>query len=193
MNTYQPTPDFYNDYIAHYNHNHDPRNGQFTTGSGVLYSNKLNRQRKQAEALKERVNKRQERITNRRGKKVDKLISKAKTDEEKQKLEELKNNRKKIADSLDKGYQKYIDTIDDYKNAKDKARENKQYKNSSEYKNAKIAYNKQQRSDLAGVPGSLLTGGIYRPADYTATKYASDMLNANKQQTIGNLKKRKRK
>lgn len=34
MNIYQSTPDFYNDYIAHFNKNHDPKNGQFTTGSG---------------------------------------------------------------------------------------------------------------------------------------------------------------
>lgn len=44
MNTYiyTSTPDFYNDYIQHYNHNHDPRNGQFTTGpgGGVITSEK---------------------------------------------------------------------------------------------------------------------------------------------------------
>lgn len=34
MQIYQSTPDFYNDYIAHFNKNHDPKNGQFTTGSG---------------------------------------------------------------------------------------------------------------------------------------------------------------
>lgn len=34
MIKYTPTPDYYNDYICHYNHNHDPKNGQFTTGSG---------------------------------------------------------------------------------------------------------------------------------------------------------------
>ena len=34
MNTYyQATPDFYNDYISHYNHNHDPKNGRFSRGS----------------------------------------------------------------------------------------------------------------------------------------------------------------
>lgn len=34
MITYISTPDFYNDYIKHYNPNHDPRNGQFTSGPG---------------------------------------------------------------------------------------------------------------------------------------------------------------
>lgn len=34
MKTYTATPDFYRDYICHYNHNHDPRNGQFTSGNG---------------------------------------------------------------------------------------------------------------------------------------------------------------
>lgn len=34
MINYTPTPDYYNEYICHYNHNHDPRNGQFTTGDG---------------------------------------------------------------------------------------------------------------------------------------------------------------
>ena len=32
MINYTPTPDFYNDYICHYNHNHDPKNGQFAKG-----------------------------------------------------------------------------------------------------------------------------------------------------------------
>lgn len=34
MNTYQSTPDFYRDYIQHFNKNHDPKNGQFTSGHG---------------------------------------------------------------------------------------------------------------------------------------------------------------
>ena len=34
MITYQSTPDFYNDYIQHFNPFHDPRNGQFTNGRG---------------------------------------------------------------------------------------------------------------------------------------------------------------
>lgn len=34
MKTYTPTPDYYNDYICHFNKNHDPKNGQFTTGPG---------------------------------------------------------------------------------------------------------------------------------------------------------------
>ena len=34
MINYTPTPDFYNDYICHYNHNHDPKNGQFAKGFG---------------------------------------------------------------------------------------------------------------------------------------------------------------
>ena len=33
MYSYQLTPDFYNDYICHFNPNHDPRSGQFTTGT----------------------------------------------------------------------------------------------------------------------------------------------------------------
>lgn len=33
MYQYQSTPDFYNDYICHFNPNHDPRNGQFTSGT----------------------------------------------------------------------------------------------------------------------------------------------------------------
>ncbi len=32
MINYTQTSDYYNEYIYHYNHNHDPRNGQFTTG-----------------------------------------------------------------------------------------------------------------------------------------------------------------
>lgn len=35
MKTYTATPDFYRDYIAHYNHNHDPRNGQFASGNST--------------------------------------------------------------------------------------------------------------------------------------------------------------
>ena len=35
MNTYQSTPDFYREYIQHFNPNHDPKNGKFTTGSGA--------------------------------------------------------------------------------------------------------------------------------------------------------------
>lgn len=35
MINYTPTPDFYNDYIAHYNHFHDPKNGQFTSKNGL--------------------------------------------------------------------------------------------------------------------------------------------------------------
>jgi len=41
MQQYTPTPDFYNDYIQHFNPFHDPRNGQFTTGRGggsIYYS-----------------------------------------------------------------------------------------------------------------------------------------------------------
>lgn len=34
MNTYQSTPDFYHDYILHFNKNHDPKNGQFASGHG---------------------------------------------------------------------------------------------------------------------------------------------------------------
>lgn len=34
MINYTPTPDYYNEYICHYNHNHDPKNGQFTSGNG---------------------------------------------------------------------------------------------------------------------------------------------------------------
>lgn len=34
MNTYQSTPDFYRDYIQHFNKNHDPKNGQFVSGHG---------------------------------------------------------------------------------------------------------------------------------------------------------------
>lgn len=34
MNTYQSTPDFYREYIQHFNPNHDPKNGQFTSGPG---------------------------------------------------------------------------------------------------------------------------------------------------------------
>lgn len=34
MNTYQSTPDFYRDYIQHFNKNHDPKNGQFASGHG---------------------------------------------------------------------------------------------------------------------------------------------------------------
>ena len=34
MITYTATPDYYNDYIQHFNPFHDPRNGQFTTGRG---------------------------------------------------------------------------------------------------------------------------------------------------------------
>lgn len=33
MMYYQATPDYYNDYIKHYNHNHDPRTGKFTSGT----------------------------------------------------------------------------------------------------------------------------------------------------------------
>ena len=40
MNDYTPTPDFYNDYIAHYNHFHDPRNGQFASKSGGSFIKK---------------------------------------------------------------------------------------------------------------------------------------------------------
>lgn len=39
MNTYQSTPDFYRDYIQHFNKNHDPKNGQFTSGHGGLSIN----------------------------------------------------------------------------------------------------------------------------------------------------------
>lgn len=46
MNTYQQTPDFYKDYIAHYNHNHDPRNGQFTSVGRVISSSEEKKQRK---------------------------------------------------------------------------------------------------------------------------------------------------
>lgn len=39
MVNYQPTPDFYTDYLQHYNHNHDPRTGQFTSsGAGISSS-----------------------------------------------------------------------------------------------------------------------------------------------------------
>lgn len=38
MINYTPTPDYYNEYICHYNHNHDPKNGQFTTGHGSFRS-----------------------------------------------------------------------------------------------------------------------------------------------------------
>lgn len=34
MIIYTATPDYYNNYISHYNHNHDPRNGQFSSGPG---------------------------------------------------------------------------------------------------------------------------------------------------------------
>lgn len=34
MQTYQSTPDFYRDYIQHFNHNHSPKDGKFTSGSG---------------------------------------------------------------------------------------------------------------------------------------------------------------
>ena len=37
MQTYQSTPDFYNDYISHFNKNHDPRSGQFASGSNGVY------------------------------------------------------------------------------------------------------------------------------------------------------------
>ena len=50
MINYTPTPDFYNDYIQHFNPFHDPRNGQFTNGRGGgsgLASRSLN---KKAEA-----------------------------------------------------------------------------------------------------------------------------------------------
>lgn len=40
MNTYTATPDFYHDYIAHYNHNHDPKSGQFTSGNGSSFVDK---------------------------------------------------------------------------------------------------------------------------------------------------------
>lgn len=39
MNIYQSTPDFYRDYIQHFNKNHDPKNGQFTSGHGVSFVN----------------------------------------------------------------------------------------------------------------------------------------------------------
>lgn len=39
MISYTPTPDYYNDYICHFNKNHDPKNGQFTTGSGAISTN----------------------------------------------------------------------------------------------------------------------------------------------------------
>ena len=39
---YQATPDYYNDYISHYNHYHDPKNGQFSSSKdgGVKVSRK---------------------------------------------------------------------------------------------------------------------------------------------------------
>lgn len=39
MKTYTATPDFYRDYICHYNHNHDPRTGQFTSSRGATVMN----------------------------------------------------------------------------------------------------------------------------------------------------------
>lgn len=38
MTGYTSTPDYYNDYIAHYNQYHDPRNGQFTSKKGGVGS-----------------------------------------------------------------------------------------------------------------------------------------------------------
>lgn len=37
MNGYTPTPDFYRDYIAHFNPFHDPKNGQFASNNGSKY------------------------------------------------------------------------------------------------------------------------------------------------------------
>ena len=34
MQQYQATPDFYNEIISHYNHNHSPVDGKFTSGPG---------------------------------------------------------------------------------------------------------------------------------------------------------------
>ena len=43
---YIPTPDYYNDYIAHFNPFHNPKNGQFSSGHGGSGSVRLKRKEK---------------------------------------------------------------------------------------------------------------------------------------------------
>lgn len=50
MINYTPTPNYYKDYICHYNHNHDPKNGQFAKnpgGSGAINGNQKKLKRNQ--------------------------------------------------------------------------------------------------------------------------------------------------
>lgn len=54
MNTYTATPDYYRDYIQHFNSNHDPRNGQFSSGGGGAPVIKSRRARRRLEKAQEK-------------------------------------------------------------------------------------------------------------------------------------------
>lgn len=72
---YTPTPDFYNDYIQHFNPFHDPRNGQFTTGRGGGSITRL--QKKAAKANKKAAQAGNDFLHPFKAKKKDKLQTKA--------------------------------------------------------------------------------------------------------------------
>lgn len=129
---------------------------------------KLDRKKVSAERARKRVGK----ISERENKRYDKKIKKAEDKYKKLKQEKARHN--KYYKDYDKGYQKYINVLDDYRKTQDKAESNKAYKNTKKYKQASSAYKKQSRSDLAYrfTPASLL--GVARPVDYTAAKYRNE-------------------
>lgn len=112
---YTPTPDYYNDYIQHFNPFHDPRNGQFASKNGGSGStDKLKKKAVKAEAKAAKANKKAAQAGSKvfhpfKAKRKDKLQIKAfkaqaKADKLNSKLNkaELKENNKKFEEEFNK-------------------------------------------------------------------------------------------
>lgn len=174
---YTQTPDFYNDYIAHY---------------GILGMKwghrKLDRQiarekKFRAKTMKGR-SKYRSKLENRYNKKIAKAKSKGKMDKVK-KLTTKRNykltDHDKGTEFFDKATKYRVNTVKNYQKAQDKAWNDRSSKKSSTYKVAKLRYANQKLSDM-----------FYGGKAGTSIGYASDIATGRHNYMI-NEEKLKRK
>ena len=112
MNAYQSTPDFYRDYIQHFNKNHDPKNGQFSSGHGGSSVNSNVKKAKNRESAKSNFDSKEKVPLNER--ELKEWSKKTSWDD----LPRVKiDNYGREFENTPKGkklYKKFSDTYDDY-------------------------------------------------------------------------------
>ena len=178
MITYTSTPDYYNDYIAHY---------------GILGMKwghrKLDRQLAKTDKARNKTLKRRSKFQSFKNKRFTKKIEKAKAKGKLDKVKKLQNKKRNFNIDYNKGtkginnaYKYRSDVIKNYKKTQDAAIKDKSTKKSSAYKLAKTKYLNQRLMDIYSLGNP----------NYSVIGYYSDKVNGNHNYTVNEEKLKKK-